>query len=60
MERISVKTLREFSEKSHRKLVRFGQQNRNAELKLIKFGTTEIYQKPKISTTSDGAKGYSA
>jgi len=41
MERISVKTLREFSEKSHRKLVRFGQQNRNAELKLIKFGTTE-------------------
>jgi endonuclease III len=41
MERISAKTICEFSEKSHRKLVRFGQQNRNAELKLTKFGTTE-------------------
>jgi hypothetical protein len=44
MERISAKTICEFSEKSHRKLVRFGQQSRNAALKLTKFGTTEYQQ----------------
>jgi hypothetical protein len=43
IEGISAQTVFEFLEKSHRKLVRFGQQNRNAELKLTKINQIWIY-----------------